>query len=91
MNINVKTLKENKIHVITALTAASAAMSQISEVAIYAPILTTVACLCSAASLPDLLKKADDVVDALEDAGLIDEEVADAVENVIDAVDGDNS
>ena len=91
MNISVETLKENRIHVITVLTAASAAMSQISEVAIYAPILTAVACLCSATSLPDLLKKADDVVDALEDAGVIDEEVADAVEDIIDVVDGDNS
>ena len=90
MEISMETLKKYRIPAITALTAASAAMSQISEVAIYAPILTTMAFLCAATSLPDALKKVEDVVDALEDAGILDENIADVIEEVIDAVDGDN-
>jgi len=89
MDLSNAQLNEYRLHAVTVLSAAAAAMSQIDQVSIYAPVASAVAFLCAASSYGQVWKRAEGLVDALEDAGIIDEEVADAVEDVIDAVDGE--
>jgi len=88
MDLSKAQLNEYRLHAVTLLSAAAAAMSQIEQVVVYAPVASALAFLCAASSYGDVLKRADDLVDALEDAGIIDEDVADAVEDIIDTVDG---
>tara|TARA_R110000751_G_scaffold158516_1_gene264158 strand:- start:380 stop:700 length:321 start_codon:yes stop_codon:yes gene_type:complete len=73
-------------HAISTTTLASVIMSQIDEVAIYAPVAAAVAFLFAATGYSSLLKAAETVVDALETAEVIDEDLADKVEEVIDMV-----
>ena len=86
MDLSKAQLNEYRLHTVTVLTAASAAMSQIDEFSQYAPLTTTIAFLVAATSYKDALSRVDEVIDALEDADIIDEDVADAVEEVVDAV-----
>ena len=88
MDLSKAQLNQYRLHAVTALTAASAAMSQVEQVSVYAPVASALAFLCAASSYGDVLKKAEDLVEALEDAGVIDEDIANAVEEAIDAVDG---
>ncbi len=87
MDLSKAQLNQYRLHAVTLLSAAAAAMSQLHQVDEYAPVASALAFLCAASSYGDVLKRADDLVDALEDAGVIDEDVADAVEKVIDSVD----
>tara|TARA_Y100000389_G_C17469520_1_gene529027 strand:- start:4440 stop:4715 length:276 start_codon:yes stop_codon:yes gene_type:complete len=89
MDLSKAQLNQYRLHAVTALTAASASMSQVEQVSAYAPIASALAFLCAASSYGQVLKRAEDLVDALEDAGIIDEDIADAVEDIIDAVDGE--
>jgi len=89
MDLSNAQLNEYRLHAVTILSAAAAAMSQIDEVSIYAPVASAVAFLCAASSYGQFWKRADKVVDALEDAGIIDEEIADTVEEIIDVVDSE--
>ena len=88
MDLSKAQLNEYRLHAVTLLSASAAAMSQIEQAVAYAPVASALAFLCAATSYSDVLKKADDLVDALEDAGIIDEDVADAVEDIIDTIDG---
>ena len=87
MNLSEMDFEEVRQHAISATTLASVVMSQVDEVAIYAPIAGSIAFLFAATGYRSLLKAADDVVEALEDANVIDEETADRVEEVINKVD----
>tara|TARA_R110000751_G_scaffold154252_1_gene259221 strand:+ start:758 stop:1039 length:282 start_codon:yes stop_codon:yes gene_type:complete len=78
-------LNEYRLHAVTILTGASAAMSQIGELSVYSPIAAALAFMLSASSYKGMLKRADKVVNALESADVIDEEIADVVEEAIDA------
>ncbi len=78
-------LNEYRLHAVTVLTGASAAMSQISELSVYSPIAAALAFMLSASSYKGMLKRADKVIDALESAEVIDEELADVVDEAIDA------
>ena len=60
-------------------------MSQIGELSVYSPIAAALAFMLSASSYKGMLKRADKVVNALESADVIDEEIADVVEEAIDA------
>ncbi len=86
MDLTKAQLNEYRLHAVTLLSAAAAAMSQIEQAVIYAPVASALAFLCAASSYGDVLKRADDLVDVLEEAGIIDEDVADAVEDVIETV-----
>lgn len=79
-------LNEYRLHAVTILTGASAAMSQISDLSVYSPVAAALAFLLSASSYGGMLKRADGLVDALEDAEVIDEDIADVIEEVIDVV-----
>jgi hypothetical protein len=78
-------LNEYRLHAVTVLTGASVAMSQISELSVYSPIAAALAFMLSASSYKGMLKRADKVIDALESAEVIDEELADVVDEAIDA------
>ena len=86
MDLSKASLNEYRLHAVTILTAASAAMSQIDNIAIYAPIATSLAFLAAATSYKDALIKVQGVVDSLEDAEVIDEDVANAVEDTLETV-----
>ena len=90
MDLSKAQLNEYRLHAVTVLSAAAAAMTQIDQVSIYAPVASACAFLCAASSYGEVWKGAEKVVDALEDAGIIDDEVADAVEEIIDVGDGDD-
>ena len=77
-------LNEYRLHAVTVLTGASAAMSQITELSVYSPVAAALAFMLSATSYKGMLKRADQVVDALEKAEVIDEEIADVVDEAID-------
>ena len=83
MNPNFEDIRH---HAIATTTLASVIMSQIDEVAIYAPGAAAVAFLFAASGYTSFMKAAEGVVDALEKADVIDEELADKVEDVIDKV-----
>ena len=83
MNI---TFEEVRQHTISTTTLASVVMSQVEGVAIYAPIAASIAFLFAATGYTSFMKAAEAVVDALENADVIDEELADDIESVIDAV-----
>ena len=87
MDLSKAQLNEYRLHAVTLLSAA-AGMSQVDSVATYAPVASALAFLAAASSYGQVLKRAEDLVDAPEDAGIIDEEIADAVEEIIDKVDG---
>jgi|TARA_Y100000996_G_C22555921_1_gene655523 hypothetical protein len=89
MDLSKAQLNEYRLHAVTLLSAAAAGMSQVDSVATYAPVASALAFLAAASSYGQVLKRAEDLVDALEDAGIIDEDVADAVEEIIDKVDGE--
>ncbi len=76
-------LKDYQLHAVTTLTGASVAMSQISELAIYSPIAAALAFILSASSYKGMLKRADNLVDALDKAEVLDEEIADAIEEFV--------
>ncbi len=78
-------LNEYRLHAVTILTGSSAAMSQISELSVYSPIAAALAFMLSASSYKGMLKRADKVVDALETAEVIDEDIADVIDEVVDA------
>ena len=82
-------LNEYRLHAVTLLSAAAAGMSQVDSVATYAPVASALAFPLAIALYGQVLKRTKDLVDALEDAGIIDEEIADAVEEIIDKVDGE--
>ena len=86
MSLNRAELNEYRLHAVTVLTATSAAMSQFDEVAQYSPVAAALAFFVAATSYAQALSRADDVVHVLEEADIIDEEVADVVEDVIDAI-----
>jgi methyl-accepting chemotaxis protein len=86
MTLNRAELNEYRLHAVTVLTGASAGMSQIDTLAQYSPIAAALAFLIASTSYTKALRRIDDVVDALEDAGVIDEEIADAVEEVVDII-----
>ena len=87
MSLSKAKMNEYRLHAVTLLSATAAGMSQIDQFVIYAPVASAMAFLCAASSYGDVLKRADDLVDVLEEAGVIDEDVADAVEKIIDTVD----
>ena len=86
MSLSKAELNQYRLHAVTVLTGASAAMSQIDEVAQYSPFAAALAFLVASTSYAQALSRVDDVVDALEDAGVIDEDVAEAVEEVVDVI-----
>jgi len=83
MSVNFEQVRQ---HAISATTLASVIMSQIDEVSVYAPIAGSIAFLFAATGYTSLAKAAEGVVDALEEANVIDEELADKVEEIIDKV-----
>ena len=87
MDLSKAQLNEYRLHAVTLLSAAAAGMSQVDSVATYAPVASALAFLAAASSYGQVLKRAEDLVDALD--GIIDEEIADAVEEIIDKVDGE--
>jgi hypothetical protein len=89
MDLSKAQLNEYRLHAVTLLSAAAAGMSQVDSVSIYAPVASALAFFAAASSYGQVLKRAEGLVDALEDAGIIDEKVADAVEDIIDKVDGE--
>ena len=83
MSVNFEQVRQ---HAISATTLASVVMSQIDEVSVYAPIAGSIAFLFAATGYTSFAKAAEGVVDALEEANVIDEELADKVEEIIDKV-----
>lgn len=83
MSVNFEDVRQ---HAISATTLASVVMSQVDEVSVYAPIAASIAFLFAASGYTSFMKAAEGVVDALEKADVIDEELADKVEDVIDKV-----
>ena len=65
MDLSKAQLNEYRLHVVTVLTASAAAMSQIEQTVAYAPVASALAFLCAASSYSGVLKRADDLVDAL--------------------------
>jgi len=86
MNIKGMDFEDIRQHAISATTLASVVMSQVDEVATYAPVAAAIAFLFAATGYRTILKAADDIVDALEDANIIDEEMAEGIETVLDKV-----
>jgi len=86
MKLNKKSLNDYRLHAITLLTGASAAMSQIDSVSEYSPIAAGLAFLFSASSYTQVLDRVDDLVDELEEAGIIDEETADKIDDATDVI-----
>ena len=78
--------EEVRQHAISATTLASVVMSQVDEVAVYAPVAGAIAFLFAVTGYSSFFKAADGVIDALEEANVIDEELADKVEEVMDKV-----
>tara|TARA_S200002703_G_scaffold157587_2_gene165819 strand:+ start:10709 stop:10990 length:282 start_codon:yes stop_codon:yes gene_type:complete len=86
MKLNKDSLNDYRLHAITLLTGASAAVSQVDSLSVYAPVAAGLACLLSASSYSDLFEKVDDLADALADAGVIDEETADKIDEATDKI-----
>ena len=86
MKLNKESLNDFRLQAITVLTAASAAMSQVEGLSAFSPVAAGVAFLFSASSFVDLTDKVDDLVDVLEDAGIIDEATADKIEEAVDKI-----
>tara|TARA_R110000824_G_scaffold60012_2_gene160743 strand:- start:3216 stop:3509 length:294 start_codon:yes stop_codon:yes gene_type:complete len=88
MNLNKESLTNYKLHAITLLTGASVGMSQISNLDQYSPIAAGLAFLLSASSYSQIINRVDDLIENLEDAGIIDEETANKLEEVADSIEG---
>tara|TARA_R110001583_G_scaffold81521_3_gene217430 strand:- start:342 stop:623 length:282 start_codon:yes stop_codon:yes gene_type:complete len=86
MKLNKESLKDYRLHTITALTGASAALSQIDAYSQYSPVAAGLAFLLSASSYGQVMKRVDDLIENLEDAGIIDEEMADDLEKAVDTI-----
>jgi hypothetical protein len=86
MKLNKESLKDYRLHAITALTGASAALSQIDTYSQYSPVAAGLAFLLSASSYGQVMKRVDDLIENLEDAGIIDEEMADDLEKAVDTI-----
>jgi len=86
MELNRESLKDYRLHAITLLTGASAGMSQIDTLAQYSPVAAGLAFLLSATSYGQIMKRMEDLVEDLEESGLIDEETADKLEKVADTI-----
>jgi hypothetical protein len=80
------TFEEVRQHAISTTTLTSVVMSQVEGMTIYAPIAASIAFLFAATGYTSFMKAAEGVVDALENAEVIDEELADDIEAVIDTV-----
>jgi hypothetical protein len=96
MSLSKSKLNDYRIHAITVLTAASTAMTQIDSVAIYAGVASGLAFLFASSTYTQVFKRVDDLVDELEESGIISEDMAedieeaiDVVEKVVDVVDGE--
>ena len=86
MELNKNSLNDYRLHAITLLTGASAAVSQVESLSVYAPVAAGLACLLSVTSYSDFFEKVDDLADALADAGVIDEETANKVDEATDKI-----
>ncbi len=86
MKLNKQSLNDYRLHAITLLTGASALMSQVDDVSIYSPVAAGLACLLSASSYTQILDRVDDLADALEESGVIDEETADKIDKATDII-----
>jgi len=82
MKFNKESLNDYRLHAITLLTGASALMSQVDDISTYSPV----ACLLSATSYAQILNRVDDLADALEESGVIDEEMADKIDKATDVI-----
>jgi len=87
MNLSDMDFEEVRQHAISVTTLAAVVMSQVEGVSQYAPVAAAVAFLFAATGYTSFLKAAEEVVDALEDADVIDDDVADVVEDIIDIID----
>jgi len=79
-------LNEYRLHAVTILTGASAAMSQIDQMSQWSPLAAALAFFVASSSYVQAIGRIDNLVDELEDAGIIDEETADMIDEVVDAV-----
>ena len=86
MALNKAELNEYRLHAVTVLTGAAAGFSQIDSLIQYSPLAAALAFLVSSSSYAQALGRVDDVVEALEEADIIDEEIADVVEEMVDVV-----
>ena len=86
MELNKESLKDYRLHAITALTGASAALSQIESLSQYSPIAAGLAFLISASTYGQIMTRVEDLIEDLEEAGLIDEETADKLDSAAEVV-----
>ena len=86
MQLNTDALNDYRLHAITLLTGASAALSQVDSYSSYAPVAAGLACLLSASSYGQIMERVEDLVEDLEESGIISEETAEDIEEAIDAV-----
>ncbi len=86
MKFNKESLNDYRLHAITLLTGASALMSQVEDISTYSPVAAGLACLLSATSYAQILNRVDDLADALEESGVIDEEMADKIDKATDVI-----
>lgn len=86
MELNKESLKDYRLHAITALTGASAALSQIEVLSQYSPIAAGLAFLISASTYGQIMNRVEDLIEDLEEAGLIDEGTADKLESAAELV-----
>ena len=86
MTLSKAELNEYRLHAVTALTGAAAGFSQIDSLIQYSPLAAALAFLVASSSYAQAFNRIDDVVEALEDADIIDEEIADAVDKIVDTV-----
>ena len=84
LDISKAEMNESRLHAVTVLTGAAAVMSQVDDVATYSPVAAALAFLLAATSYKDAFSRADRLIDALEDADVIDEDVADVVDEIVD-------
>tara|TARA_R110000744_G_scaffold108463_1_gene205330 strand:- start:364 stop:651 length:288 start_codon:yes stop_codon:yes gene_type:complete len=86
MELNKESLKDYRLHAITVLTGASAALSQIEALSQYSPIAAGLAFLISASTYGQIMNRVEDLIEDLEEAGLIDEETADKLDSAAEVV-----
>ena len=85
LDVSKAQMNQYRLHAVTALTGPATFMSQMTELSAYSPVAAALAFVLSASSYKDAFSRADKLIDALEEAEVIDEEVADAVNEVADA------
>jgi len=94
MDLTKAQLNQYRLHAVTLLTGLAAGLSQVDELSKWSPVAAACAFLVSSSSYKEVFSRVDALVDSLEEADVIDEDIAGVVDEATDVaeslVDGNN-